>query len=378
MLLRVFSPLLLSLGMMTGQILGGSPVIEAARYQMVIMYLIAICAFGTIFTEVFLVLQVAFDTDTLRTDRFFKRAEKSSFLDALADIAKTVGSLIFRVFADSNNNTNDMAQETQNLNTDMESYAATGSGSTAKGRQLRIENLLASSIETNNPHLQVIQAKRSFPKKNSNEEGCKSVILFQDISFQVRAGKIVLVGGPSGTGKSQLLRVIASLVPMEQPGDACLDGKFFRQHYMKNITQWRQQVRYVTQSKIDIPGTPKEFMSNLVQLGSWKNNKPEMPSEEDLSRTTLQLLKDWEMEANSVEKEWSQLSGGESQRVITAIALASRPRVLLMDEATSALDDKTKIKVEQSVIHLCRHFGTCVVWVSHDMEQLERIRRVRS
>lgn len=63
---------------MTGQILGGSPVTEAAHYQILIMYLIATCTFCPIFLNLFIVYRVAFDAKThaLRTDRFIEVVDK--------------------------------------------------------------------------------------------------------------------------------------------------------------------------------------------------------------------------------------------------------------------------------------------------------------
>ena len=87
------------------------------------------------------------------------------------------------------------------------------------------------------------------------------------------------------------------------------------------------------------------------------------------------FLLSWGMEASSLEKSWSMLSGGEAQRVIVAIALASRPRVLLLDECTSALDLATKILVEQSVEAFAKTSDSSVLWVTHDVEQVKRMSR---
>mmetsp|Transcript_43599 Transcript_43599/g.44113 ORF Transcript_43599/g.44113 Transcript_43599/m.44113 type:complete len:87 (+) Transcript_43599:899-1159(+) len=62
-------------GMMTGQILGGSPVVEAARYQMLIMYLMATCTFGSILMELRIVLIVAFDS---KNQMLFKESNVAS------------------------------------------------------------------------------------------------------------------------------------------------------------------------------------------------------------------------------------------------------------------------------------------------------------
>ena len=71
-------------GMMTGQILGGSNVTQAAQYQILIMYLIAFCCFGSILAEVLFTVRVCFDSRTmLRVDRLEKSVERKSLLPSV-------------------------------------------------------------------------------------------------------------------------------------------------------------------------------------------------------------------------------------------------------------------------------------------------------
>jgi ABC-type Mn2+/Zn2+ transport system ATPase subunit len=136
-------------------------------------------------------------------------------------------------------------------------------------------------------------------------------------------------------------------------------------------TRWRNRVRYVPQVKVDLPGTPKEFIHRIASL---KESKRFSLTPGDLIKQARQLVQDWGMDAVvALESEWSTLSGGESQRVILAIALASRPSVLLLDEPTSALDLTSKLHVEQSVINYCQTYGTGVLWITHDPEQMDRL-----
>jgi ABC-type iron transport system FetAB ATPase subunit len=74
-----------------------------------------------------------------------------------------------------------------------------------------------------------------------------------------------------------------------------------------------------------------------------------------------------------LDREWKTLSGGESQRMILAIAMASRGRILLLDEATSGLDNEIQKRVEESVVDYVKTNGAAVLWVTHSEDIAERL-----
>jgi ABC-type iron transport system FetAB ATPase subunit len=188
--------------------------------------------------------------------------------------------------------------------------------------------------------------------------------LFQNLSFQVRSGEVHLVGGPSGFGKSQLLRSIADLSLLDT-GSVKLDGTQMQgQQHDYCPSEWRKRVRYVTQYKVDVPGSPRDFIRNIAQFQSWKRNGG--PLEEIMTETVSSLINRWSLPISCLDKEWTVLSGGEAQRVILAIALASEPAVLLLDESISALDMESKLAVEASVDTMTSLLGWKTLWVSHD------------
>ena len=163
-------------------------------------------------------------------------------------------------------------------------------------------------------------------------------ILFQNISHTLWPGSLVILRGPSGAGKSQLLRLVASLRPPE-PGTELLLNKSSSRISITTMAAagsyqpWRRHVRYVSQHRITVPGTPRDLVRRVACLGAWRRKS--LP---ELTETTMQLMQEFGLEPALLDKEWKVLSGGESQRVQLALALASRPTVLLMDESTSALD----------------------------------------
>ena len=348
-------------GMMTGQILGGTPVMEAARYQMVIIYLITISSFGSILTIVFLSLRVVFDvsTDILHVDRLVKRKEKRSFLDTISFCCRS----LCQCCSGLGTLRSQPGGESRPLTEDIETPPYV-----MPGCQIQISALIPSS--DNQICLQVDGVSQSFDITN----GKGRRFLFHDLSFAVKNNEILLVGGPSGSGKSQLLRVIAGLSRQDSDGGSLMLQGWTRN--MNDMAMWRHHVRYVSQSTVDTPGTPRDFIDRIASFRSRRRDSGSL-SHNEMLMMCHDFLIAWGMEASDLEKNWSRLSGGEAQRVIVAIALASRPRVLLLDECTSALDLATKILVEQSVEAFAKTSESSVLWVTHDVEQVKRMSQPR-
>jgi ABC-type iron transport system FetAB ATPase subunit len=343
-------------GMMTGQILAGSPAMEAARYQMLIIYLIAMCAFGTILSEIWVVKKFAFDeTQMLRTDRFMKQKVKISFLSQIAMGYNSLCSFIFHV-------EEAMLEETEAL----AENGLTTTAYVAPNGSLEVFTIYSGDQYNHGSKLEIRQVSRSF-----NTNGVDR-ILFRDISIALQAGDIAAVRGPSGIGKSQLLRVVAGLSPINS-GEVFLNG--MSKSDFSNPAQWRRQVRYVSQYKLDIPGTPRQFIKQVSSFHSWR--KQSMPSSDEMMACCCRLIQKWGLESSFLDLEWKVLSGGEAQRVHVAIAIASRPRVLLLDESTSALDLDSKTRVEDSVELAASEYSCSVLWITHDEDQVQRMGRIR-
>lgn len=135
------------------------------------------------------------------------------------------------------------------------------------------------------------------------------------------------------------------------------------------MTQWRQQVRYVTQTRITISGTPVDF---ILRICSFQANHGKL-SAPRLQLKTRQLISLLGMSEDKMNQDWKDLSGGEAQRMIVAIGLSSDPMCLLLDEPDSALDHKTKLILEQAVKETIRSFNIAALWITHDEEQFKRL-----
>ena len=201
-------------------------------------------------------------------------------------------------------------------------------------------------------------------------------ILFSDLSFELSRGGSAIIQGPSGTGKSTLLRLLAGLVSPLQGGSIHLDGDstIATTHKSgRNMTDWRRRIVYVPQTKVDIPGTPLDFVERISSFRVRAKRCCDTPIAVDIQATTEQIVSTWGLTTALLDTEWKTLSGGESQKVLLAIALATRPTVILLDESTSAMDLTSKLQIEKTVQDHCTEFGLCAIWVTHDEHQAERI-----
>jgi putative ABC transport system ATP-binding protein len=184
------------------------------------------------------------------------------------------------------------------------------------------------------------------------------VTLVNDITVQLRAGEVLAVVGPSGSGKSSFLRLLNRL---DEPtsGTVFLEGVDYRQIPPGEL---RRKVGMVTQRAFMFPGTVGQNLGFGPQQRG--ETLSDAQAEKLLTRVGL---------PGYGERDVINLSGGEAQRVSLARALANSPVVLLLDEPTSALDDEAKSGVEsliREIIHDSRL--TCVV-VTHEVSQAARM-----
>jgi putative ABC transport system ATP-binding protein len=183
-------------------------------------------------------------------------------------------------------------------------------------------------------------------------------VIVDDVSLSVERGEVLCVLGPSGSGKSSFLRLLNRL---NEPtsGTVLLEGKDYREISPREL---RRRVGMVTQQAFLFPGT----VADNVRFGPQQRNE---------------ILKDDEVEellsgvglSGFSGRDVSELSGGESQRVSLARALANQPIVLLLDEPTSALDDQSKLGIESLVRRIVKERQLTCLMVTHDVAQARRM-----
>jgi len=177
------------------------------------------------------------------------------------------------------------------------------------------------------------------------------VLVFEGLNVAVEKGEFVTLVGVSGAGKSTLLRVIADLIPpfkgsvkVDTPKDAS-KRPIAMVFQAANLMPWRR-------------------VNNNITLGL-----EGIDVSEDLKRERV----DWTLKLVGLEgyaDRWPyQLSGGESQRIGIARALAIDPNILLMDEPFGALDAITRTGLQDELLQIWKETGKSILFVTHDIEE---------
>lgn len=174
-----------------------------------------------------------------------------------------------------------------------------------------------------------------------------SVGALSDVSLAVPGGQVVCLSGPSGSGKSRLLRAVADLEP--HGGAISLNGA---DQLDMPAHQWRSRV-------IMVPADSQWWFDDVGAHFRYKagENVPEalgFPSE----------VMAWSV---------SRLSSGERQRLALWRALALQPQALLLDEPTANLDGEATRAIETWLLEEIRRRQLATLWVAHDPAQIQRV-----
>lgn len=185
----------------------------------------------------------------------------------------------------------------------------------------------------------------------------KHVQALVDVSLAVRRGEVLFIFGPSGGGKSTLLRCINRLETVDE-GEITVDGIPVTDPHA-DIDALRAEVGMVFQLFNLFPHLTALQNITLAQ------EKVRKRSREEAAEIALRLLNRVGL-PEKADAYPRQLSGGQKQRVAIARALAMNPKIMLFDEPTSALDPEMIKEVLDVMLDLAREGMTMVV-VSHEM-----------
>jgi sulfate transport system ATP-binding protein len=181
------------------------------------------------------------------------------------------------------------------------------------------------------------------------------VAAVNNVSFTVQEGELVALLGPSGGGKTTVLRMIAGL---EVPSGGDL---FIRGRRVNEIPVQRRNIGFVFQNYA--------LFKNMTVFGNVAFGlKIQRWRRQDIAARVAELLGVFEL--TGLERRYPhQLSGGQRQRVAIARALASKPSVLLLDEPFGAVDAKIRQELREWLVRLHHELNVTTIFVTHDQEE---------
>ena len=197
----------------------------------------------------------------------------------------------------------------------------------------------------------------------------KKPAVLREVALALAPGEILGLVGQSGSGKSTLALAMMGLLPLKGAvvrGEVIFQGEdLLRQTERRLRTLRGSQVSIVLQSPLTSLNPALSIGTQLQE--AWRAHA-EGTSQECLAavRSALHSVR-LEGENEFLRRRPSQLSVGQAQRVVIAMAILHRPALLIADEATSALDTITQSEILRLFARLNREMGMAVLYISHDL-----------
>ena len=189
-----------------------------------------------------------------------------------------------------------------------------------------------------------------------------SAVILRDVTLDLPRTEVTALIGPSGAGKTSLLRLLNRL---DDPsgGEVRFDGQPIASYAVRML---RRRVGFVFQTAAMFPGTVADNLQAAVAVGEAVGATRTSPPDPAIVLDAVGLS------ASYAAREAASLSGGEQQRVSIARALMTRPEVLLLDEPTSALDPEVAERLLGTIERLTREYGVAAVMVTHRLSEARK------
>ena len=174
------------------------------------------------------------------------------------------------------------------------------------------------------------------------------------LNFRISSGEKILLKGPSGSGKTSILHLIMGFIP---PTDGELIWKLADYNKL-NISTIRRDIAWVPQNFSHLGSD--SALTHIDNVFNYQINKASRPSLNYI-RSIAELL---DLTPEHLKKKFSQLSGGEAQRIAILTAILLNRELTLMDEPTSALDYRTADKAMNLIINSTK----ALICISHSSD----------
>ena len=195
------------------------------------------------------------------------------------------------------------------------------------------------------------------------------------INFDLHEGEVLGLVGSSGAGKSTLVHSLMGLLPWRggrAEGEVMLDGKNLLKLGEKELRTLRGRRLSL------VPQSPLSALNGAVRLKThfeeaWRAHSRQ--GKQVFSERLRTLLEQVQLPSDAafIHRRPGEISVGQAQRVLTAMALLHEPALVIADEPTSALDPVTQVQVIDLLKKLNRTLGTTMLYISHDLVSVMRL-----
>jgi ABC-type multidrug transport system fused ATPase/permease subunit len=207
----------------------------------------------------------------------------------------------------------------------------------------------------------------SFSYEGEDEEsGEDDVEVLRGVSMSAQQGQVVALVGPSGGGKSTIVKLLLGFYPVRE-GEVAIDGRRIEAY---SLPQLRSTMAYVPQDAYLFDGT----IAENIRYGKPDATRDEIVAAAQAANAHAFILEQPDGYDTPVGERGAKLSGGQRQRIAIARALIKDAPILLLDEATSALDSESEQLVQDALKVLMR--GRTTVAIAHRLSTVENADRI--
>ena len=185
-------------------------------------------------------------------------------------------------------------------------------------------------------------------------------VVLKDVNLHIHCGSLNAIIGKNGAGKSTLVRAILKDVPTE----GTIEYRDTKNGKMKDL-----KIGYVPQSINIEKNTP---LSVYDLIASYQYHYPVfLPKSKRIYEEIKTYLETFEA-ADLIDKQVCNLSGGQLQRVLLSMAVADKPKLLLLDEPVSGIDKNGMELFYKTITYLKEHYDLAIILISHDLDYVKK------